>query len=144
MTQYQLPVVEISSMPQVALALMNDVHTEEVVLINRLGEMVLQGIEGEADLEHISSGMQEWVEHTRAHFEGENRLMESYGFPPYPVHKAEHSQVLARLESLQQQWLRERDLGLLADFIFTEWRPWFDQHVNSMDSATALYLSQVI
>ena len=144
MSQYQLPVVDISTMPRVALASMNEVHTQELMLINQLGELLLQGIEGETRFGLIDSAVREWLAHTRAHFEAENRLMESYGFPPYPVHKAEHAQVLARLESLQQQWLKERKPELLADFIFTEWRPWFEQHVNSMDMATALYLSQRI
>lgn len=144
MSQYQLPVVDVSTMPRVALASMNEVHTEELMLINRLGELLLQGNGGETRFGPINTAMEEWVAHTRAHFEGENRLMETYGFPPYPVHKAEHAQVLARLESLQQQWLRDRQPELLAEFIFTEWRPWFEQHVNSMDMATALYLSRMI
>ncbi|MCW4225353.1 MAG: hemerythrin domain-containing protein [Candidatus Thiodiazotropha endolucinida] len=88
--------------------------------------------------------MAEWVEHTRAHFEGENRLMEIYAFPPYPVHKAEHAEVLTRIESVQDQWLREQGLQQLADYIFVEWRAWFDQHVKSMDMVTAQFLSQVM
>jgi hemerythrin len=84
------------------------------------------------------------VEHTRAHFEGENRLMETHAFPPYPVHKAEHEKLLASIETLQDDWLRDRALMQLANFIFGEWRAWFDQHVKSMDRVTADFLSGVI
>jgi hemerythrin len=121
---------------------MNDVHLEEVALINRLGELVLQGLAGEADIKQISQPLIEWANHTRAHFESENRLMESYAFPPYPVHKAEHTQVLERIDSLIAAWSQDQGLEQLADFIFVEWRAWFDQHVKSMDSVTAQFLSQ--
>ncbi len=144
MSKFRLPVVDISLMPRVALTSMNEVHEEEVELINRLGGLVLRGIEGDTEPGLIDRTMVEWLAHTRAHFEAENRLMEIHGFPPCAVHKAEHSQVLARLEALREQWLSDQELELLAEFIFTEWRPWFDQHVNSMDTATALYLSQII
>ncbi|MES9992548.1 MAG: hemerythrin family protein [Candidatus Thiodiazotropha sp.] len=139
-----LPVVDPSAMPRVAQNSMNEVHLEEVALINRLGELLIQGLEGQPDLQRIGDSVDGWVDHTRDHFEGENRLMESHGFPPYPVHKAEHAQVLAKLETVQALWTREQSLEDLADFIFNEWRAWFDQHVKSMDRATALFLSQVM
>ncbi|MEW8029381.1 MAG: hemerythrin family protein [Candidatus Thiodiazotropha sp.] len=144
MSPYHLPVVDTGEIPSVALASMNEVHLEEVGLINRLGEMVVQAIDGEADPERISQVLAEWVEHTRAHFEDENRLMETYAFPPYPVHKAEHAKVLARIETLQDQWSKDQGLQQLADYIFVEWRAWFDQHVKSMDMVTAQFLSQVM
>ncbi|MEW8052245.1 MAG: hemerythrin family protein [Candidatus Thiodiazotropha sp.] len=144
MSPYHLPVVDTGEIPSVALASMNEVHLEEVGLINRLGEMVVQAIDGEANPERISQVLAEWVEHTRAHFEDENRLMETYAFPPYPVHKAEHAKVLARIETLQDQWSKDQGLQQLADYIFVEWRAWFDQHVKSMDMVTAQFLSQVM
>ncbi|MES9969144.1 MAG: hemerythrin family protein [Candidatus Thiodiazotropha sp.] len=144
MNRYQLPVVAIADMPKVALQEMNEVHLEEVGLINRLGELVMQGIAGDADLDEIERVLDEWLLHTRDHFENENRLMETYAFPPYPVHKAEHNQVLSRIESLMAEWSQEQELVQLADFIFVEWRGWFDQHVNSMDKVTAQFLNQVM
>lgn len=144
MNQYQLPVVDIADMPKVALESMNEVHQEEVALINRLGELVMQGIAGDVDIEQIKRVLDEWLLHTRAHFESENSLMETYAFPPYPVHKEEHTQVLTRIESLMAQWSKDLELQQLADFIFVEWRSWFDQHVNSMDKVTAQFLSQVM
>jgi hemerythrin len=81
---------------------------------------------------------------SHAHFEGENRLMETYAFPPYPVHRAEHDKLLARIDVLQAEWLRDQELLQLANFIFVEWRAWFEQHVNSMDRVTADFLSRVM
>jgi hemerythrin len=143
-TQFLLPVVDTEMMPEVALASMNEVHLEEIGLINRLAERVIHAFDGDLNPEEINAPLAEWVEHTRAHFEGENRLMESYVFPPYPVHKAEHDKLLASIDALHDQWLRDHGLTQLANFIFVEWRAWFDQHVKSMDRVTAEFLSRVI
>ncbi|MCU7929722.1 MAG: hemerythrin family protein [Candidatus Thiodiazotropha sp. (ex Codakia rugifera)] len=144
MSQYQLPVIDITEIPLVALETMNEVHREEVALINQLGELVIAGVEGDADSEAITSKLNEWVEHTRAHFDGENQMMKEYGFPPYPVHLGEHQQALLRIESMQQQWLDDNQLDRLAAYIFVEWQDWFKAHVNSMDMVTARFLSQTI
>lgn len=143
-SQYQLPVIDITEIPLVALDTMNEVHREEVALINQLGELVIAGVEGSPDSEAISFKLNEWVAHTRAHFEGENKMMKEYGFPPYPVHMGEHQQALSRIESLQQQWLGDNQLDRLAEYIFVEWLEWFKAHVNSMDMVTARFLSQFI
>jgi hemerythrin len=142
LTRYQLPVVDAETMPSVALDSMNQVHLEEVCLINRLGELVTQALRGELDVIQINQVVIEWVEHTRSHFDAENRLMKAFAFPPYPVHEAEHAEVLIRIENLRDQWMKERNLTKLANFIFIEWRSWFDQHVNSMDRVTAEFLNQ--
>lgn len=144
MSKYQLPIVASDQMPLVELELMNQVHREEVEMINKLGALLIDGFEGKPEIEKISHSVKVWIDHTRDHFEGENRMMMEYGFPPYPVHKGEHDQVLLRLESLQAEWLKEFNLEALADFIFIEWRDWFDAHVNSMDMVTAQFLGRFI
>jgi hemerythrin len=128
-------------MPGVALESMQQVHLEEVGLINRLGEMVIRVLSGELDPQPINQAVTEWVEHTRAHFEAENRLMKTFAFPPYSVHEAEHAEVLMRIEEVQNRWMSEGNITELADFIFVEWRAWFDQHVRSMDRVTAEFLN---
>jgi hemerythrin len=143
-SQYHLPVVDTDKMPEVVLASMNQVHLEEIVLINRLGERVIQAIEGKRDREALNHLVVQWVEHTRTHFEGENRLMETYAFPPYPMHRAEHDKLLARIEILKDEWMRDQELAQLANFIFVEWLAWFDQHVKSMDRITAEFLIRVM
>jgi hemerythrin len=60
------------------------------------------------------------------------------------VHRAEHDKLLTRIESLRDEWLRDQELAQLANFIFIEWRAWFDQHVKSMDRVTADFLSRKI
>jgi hemerythrin len=140
MNQYRLPVVAIDQIPLVALEVMNQVHREEVGMVNQLGSLLIDGLQAEPDIEAITQSVVVWIDHTREHFAGENSMMRVHGFPPYLVHKGEHDQVLLRLEQLQRQWLENYNLQALADYLFIEWRNWFDHHVNSMDTVTAQFL----
>ncbi|MES9939691.1 MAG: hemerythrin domain-containing protein [Candidatus Thiodiazotropha sp. 6PLUC2] len=144
MSEYQLPIVVPDQIPLVDLEIMNQVHREEVDLINRLGGLLLEGLQQISAYEAIDLCLEEWIVHTREHFERENRLMAEHGFPPYPVHKGEHDQVLALIQGLYEQWLKQRDLDELVKFVFVEWRSWFDGHVKSMDSVTAQFLARII
>ncbi|MCU7879268.1 MAG: hypothetical protein KZQ66_11970 [Candidatus Thiodiazotropha sp. (ex Lucinoma aequizonata)] len=74
MSQHQLPVIDITEIPLVALEAMNEVHREEVTLINQLGELVIAGVEDSSDSEAITFKLNERVAHTRAHFDGENKI----------------------------------------------------------------------
>ncbi len=144
MTRYTAPVVDTTTIPQVALGSMNDTHREEVELVNQLGILLEQGLQGNADNADITEKFDEWAEHTRAHFERENRLMQEHGFPPYLVHSGEHARMLAVIEDQQKQWAENKDIEALAHFVFVDWTRWFDMHVNSMDKITAQFLSQRI
>ncbi|MCU7923020.1 MAG: hemerythrin family protein [Candidatus Thiodiazotropha sp. (ex Dulcina madagascariensis)] len=144
MKRYQIPVIDAAGIPMVNFEAMNEVHREEVALINHLGSLITTGLDSTPDTNAITAKLYEWVEHTRAHFDSENRMMEAHGFPPYPVHRAEHELMLSKIESQQQQWLNEKELNQLAEFIFVVWREWFDAHVKSMDTVTARFLSQVM
>jgi hemerythrin len=144
MDQYQIPILTPEQMPLVELEEMNQVHREEIEMINRLGALVLNGLNEKPAIKEITQCIAELIDHTREHFEGENKMMEAYGFPPYAVHKGEHDQVLARLDLLRDQWGQDHELAGLAEFVFTEWRDWFDAHVKSMDSVTAQFLSRFI
>ena len=143
MSRYQSPVVEIDEIPIIAHDSMHQTHLEEVVLINELGYKIEQGIDGNGDKDIITEKLKEWVEHTREHFGEENRLMEEFDFPAYPMHKAEHEKVLNQIESLENLWINNGQLEPIAEFIFMEWPTWFDNHVNTMDLVTAQFLSQL-
>ncbi len=121
---------------------MNDTHREEVELINLLGTLLEQAMQGQTDDMAITHKMEEWVEHTRQHFDRENQLMEQFGFPAYAMHSGEHQRVLGKIEKLHQQWLENKAVEPLAEFIFHDWPQWFNMHVNTMDTVTAQFLSQ--
>ena len=141
MSKYKSPVLPLSAIPEIAVASMNATHREEVELINQLGLLLEQAVSGKVDETAITEKLNEWVEHTRQHFESENRLMEEFAFPALPIHRNEHERVLSLIESLQKKWIETRNPEPLAEFIFTQWPQWFNMHVNSMDMVTAQFIN---
>ncbi|VAW62840.1 hypothetical protein MNBD_GAMMA11-1721 [hydrothermal vent metagenome] len=143
MSQYELPVLLVSDMPHVAFGSMNDTHSEEIELVNQLGEVLILGMRDNQFYDDISEKLEEWIEHAREHFSKEDQLMENCGFPALKVHSEEHQRVLEKMEALNQQWLDEHSIEPLAEYVFNEWVGWFDNHVNTMDMMTAQYLGQI-
>lgn len=94
-----------------------------------------------ADPASLAGLCQAFLEHNRAHFAREEAAMQAAGFPPYPVHKAEHDRVLANLEGIVQALARglpEAEAGRLV----TQALPhWLLQHVETMDRITAHWLA---
>ncbi len=142
MPHHPNPLLSPDRIPPVALASMNQTHQEEVALVNRLAELVAHGLRGEADEAAIETQLESWIEHTRLHFEREAELMRKADFPAYPMHQGEHERVLTLLGELQRGWRERRALRPLADFLFEQWRDWFDNHVRTMDSVTASFIQR--
>jgi len=135
-------VLDPDDFPKIAVASMEATHHEEIELVNEIGQLILDGQAGELDEEALRARLEAWIEHTRAHFARENKLMEEYAFPASSVHSNEHHQSLAGLEAVCQAWREEGDLQPLADYVFHHWPEWFRRHVATMDTMTALFLSQ--
>ncbi|HEY9051410.1 MAG TPA: hemerythrin family protein [Gammaproteobacteria bacterium] len=142
MQPQNLLILDPVNIPQLALESMNKVHREEVVLINQLAALLQQAKDHQADNAAITENLHEWVQHTREHFAGEERLMMDYGFPAYAFHASEHERVMAQIQSLQNQWLDRNEIKPLYEFVFSNWPRWFNDHVNSMDRVTAEFISQ--
>ena len=143
MNRYDLPVMDPETIPEIAYPPMHDKHKDEIDLVNEFGVLLDQAMKGDPDEAAITEKLQEWLAHTHEHFSAENKLMQECNFPAYPVHSGEHDRVLAQLEDLQQDWLKNKSVEQLADFLFVDWVDWFNQHVNSMDKITAQFISQV-
>ena len=144
MANFELPVFDAEAVPLVALDSMNETHFEEIELINQLGDLIVAGLNGEDNDSSIDEKIDEWLEHTRLHFESENRLMLDNGFPAYPVHSSEHERVLEQMESISGQWKSSRNLDPLAEYLFVTWPSWFENHVKTMDAVTAQFLKIVL
>lgn len=124
--------------PEVAMPFMNTVHHEELELVNGL----LEKVSGAGDDDAVSETVNQWLEHTIAHFAREERLMQEYNFPPFPVHYMEHQTVLAQLQDVVEQWENTKDRNALTGYILDAWVPWLQNHIGTMDYVTAQFLSQ--
>jgi len=131
--------MDCETLPQLAMPFMNDVHCEELEIVNRIGELLSATESSETQ---ISACLQEWVTHTEAHFTRENRLMEDYNFPPCQIHRNEHDLAYQQLLDVQKKWNETFDTGMLSRYALEIWPAWFERHLMTMDAATANFLSQ--
>ncbi|PHS69532.1 MAG: hypothetical protein COB23_06155 [Methylophaga sp.] len=129
--------------PHVDIDFMNNTHFEEIDMVQELGELITEYQQNETSKENeankITPLLGNWLQHTLAHFDRENSLMLETNFPMYPVHSGEHDNALAEMTRIVTTWELDKDIGMLADYVFNVWPEWFNNHVNSMDMITAQF-----
>ncbi len=130
--------------PDVALKEMNEIHRTEVDILNKLYKAIDAYEEGKASAEVIDVLLEEFIKDVQEHFSFEQQLMEKYNFFAYPIHRAEHDRVLHELKSIQKIWKDERDIDVLKNYLEKNFVPWIINHVQTMDTVTAQYLSHFV
>jgi hemerythrin len=127
--------IDIATLPKVAFNEMNEVHNEEVALINGLESLLrdndIDGIEKQLDL---------LFQHTMDHFQNEQRLMQEVGFPAYIMHKSEHDRVLNEMQMTVMNWRTQKDNKILQTYFFQTIPQWLAIHIASMDTVTAQFI----
>ncbi len=127
--------------PHLEIDFMNNTHFEEIKMVKLIGKLISSyqknDTQSEEEINQITCSLEEWLDHTRAHFTRENTLMMEINFPAYPIHSGEHEKVLTEMTSIVEEWKKNNDIEALVDYVFYRWPSWFDQHVNSMDMMTA-------
>jgi hemerythrin len=129
-----------TDVPELGVEFMDRDHVDFIALVDRLRDL-LQSASDDA-MDALNSAVQSLLSHSEEHFAREEEAMQAAGFPPYPVHKAEHERVLARLREVLVHWQACRDQVFLAAFVEGELLDWFDQHLQTMDQVTAAFLSR--
>jgi len=124
--------IEWSERYSLGVARMDENHREFVELCNAL---LAIGPESENFLERFDA----FIEHTTAHFDQENRWMEAVNFP-VACHREEHDRVLAVAKKVRQSV--EKGDFFLGRRLLEELPPWFDDHIDTMDTALAYYLKK--
>jgi len=114
---------------------MNEIHYEEVDIINDLYDSASKG-----DLEKTKEHLEEFINHIEDHFGFEEDLMEQNEFFAYPMHKMEHDNVRRRIYAIKQQLEETNDPKIIVNFLENEFVPWLINHLNTMDMATASFL----
>ncbi|BCG64307.1 MAG: hemerythrin [Methyloprofundus sp.] len=132
-------VLEIEAIPQVAMAAMNDVHREELLIVNQISVAIAAN-----DTDKISQLCQEWLAHTEAHFAKENAMMEKYNFPAYHCHHGEHVEALDGLTTIIKAWQENNDLQALSSYVRDSWPAWYVDHISTMDTITSAFIKQYV
>eukprot|EP01155_Anaeramoeba_flamelloides_P032871 Anaeramoba_flamelloidesa95277_16.p1 GENE.a95277_16~~a95277_16.p1 ORF type:complete len:147 (+),score=7.14 a95277_16:8-448(+) len=133
--------IDKNNLPLVAMDFMNDVHMEDVDIINELYDLVLKYEQNPLveNAQKIDTKYEEWFEHTVNHFKGEEIEMEQKGFPPFMVHKGEHDNALNVMDNIYKQWQTSRDITILKNYLGVTLPDWLTNHIQTMDTITAMF-----
>ena len=121
--------------PQVAVDKMNSIHATEIDILNKLYNATV-----EQNIEDIDKYLDEFIKDVEEHFSFEQGLMEKYGFFAYVPHRMEHDRVRMELSQLKKNWQKNNNPELVKTYIEKHFVPWLINHVNTMDTVTAMFL----
>jgi len=127
-----------TDLPLVSLNTMNEVHFEEVELLNTL----LEQLDSEAGFETLSASMEKLLAHMQEHFAGEEKIMQEVQYPSFRMHKADHDKVLNEARYAEMEWRNRKEVEALREYLAEEIVPWLDQHIKAMDTPMADFVSQ--
>jgi hemerythrin len=136
-----MTLVDLDAIPQVALSFINADHREEGRLLNELAEAVEGHRKGKVPVETVLHRLDALLAHTQEHFGREEAAMQEAGFPPFPVHKAEHDRVLEEMEAEEIHFRETGDTGRLRAYVREAVPAWFVSHIQSMDAVTAGFIA---
>ncbi len=136
-----MAVVDLDSLPRVALGFMDADHREEARLLNELADAVADHRAGRLPATDVLARYEALDAHTRAHFAREEAAMQRAGFPPYPVHKAEHDHVLAEMADEGRRFRKRGDRERLWAYVSQAVPSWLAGHIGSMDLVTARFIA---
>lgn len=111
---------------------MDDTHEEFVTMLNQL---LTTPMRDQLPL------YREFLAHTVAHFEQEERWMLATGFSADNCHASHHATILDTMRAVEEHYLKgDNDIiQRLAEALVE----WFPQHAASMDAGLALHLKSV-
>jgi hemerythrin-like metal-binding protein len=110
-------------------------HRAQLALLNALERAARSGRQQDG-----IDRLQELRIHAKAHFAGEESLMQLHGFPDREEHAREHARLLDEIGQLAAHWARD-DPPPTAWFVVSL-RDWVEGHILTMDRALAARLGR--
>ncbi len=132
--------IEPKSLPEVSYEGMNNVHRNEIQILNQLYD-ALKTNEPE---EKINKLLKNFEEDLEKHFSYEEDLMRRTGFFAYECHFEEHNRVRKEVKEFINRWKKNKNNKLLAEYLEETFKNWIVEHVLTMDTVTAQWISTVI
>jgi len=136
-----MALVYIEQLEDMSVEQMQKTHEDEIKILNDIDYLAFDVDRGEATLEELESKVNEYIDHVKAHFTNEERLMQKYDFPSYDMHKTAHDMFLEELNLAVKQWKRYENIEKITNFV-RKTPEWIVLHVNTVDVPTANYLAK--
>lgn len=121
-----------SDVQQVANAMMNMLHEDEIELINNFHDAVKA-----KDEEKIDELFKELLVEMETHFKTEEDMMEQSGYPDTQMHKSDHDVMRKKLAKFHKRWEVLKGPKELQGFLDGDFKKWYTQHVAKWDSKAA-------
>lgn len=133
--------IDKNNLPLVAEEFMNDVHFEDVEIINELYETVqkYKNDKTEDNKNIVIEIYTKWFNHTVDHFKGEEDKMIELHFPPYMMHKGEHERCLEHMRYIIENFKNSGDEKTLLKYLEVDLINWLVNHIQTMDTVTAMF-----
>lgn len=124
--------IQEQDLQQVANAMMNMLHEDEVELINDFYDAVKA-----KDIEKIDELFTALLVEVEAHFKTEEDMMEQSAYPDMQMHKSDHDVMRKKLEKFHKRWEILKGPKELQGFLEKDFKKWYTQHVSKWDAQTA-------
>ena len=130
--------IERKNLPLVKVESMNEVHFEEIELINGL----LAKLDDEADFETLADAFEQIIEHMQSHFANEEQMMKEAHYPTFRLHKSDHDKILNEARYVYMDWRTQKDNQALRSYFEEDIAQWLEQHIKAMDTPTAEFIAE--
>lgn len=124
--------IQEQDLQQVANAMMNMLHEDEVELINDFYDAVKA-----KDIEKIDELFTALLVEVEAHFKTEEDMMEQSAYPDMQMHKSDHDLMRKKLAKFHKRWEVLKGPKELEGFLEKDFKKWYTGHVTKWDAQTA-------
>jgi len=122
----------INKISQVKYNPMNEIHENEVKVLNEL----LEALKNDKD---IDKKFELFLEDVKKHFSFEEELMEKHNFFAKVPHKMEHDRIIDEIKAVKDELNNKELLEYFENYFI----PWLENHINTMDTVTAGYFDMI-
>jgi hemerythrin len=124
--------IQKQELQQVANAMMNMLHEDELEVINNFYDAVKA-----KDIEKVDELFPEFLAEIETHFQTEENMMEQSAYPDMQMHKSDHDLIRKKLEKFHKRWEVLKSTKELQGFLENDFKKWYTQHISKWDAQTA-------
>jgi len=117
---------------QVANAVMNMLHEDEIALINNFYDAVKA-----KDIEKTDELFKALLVEVEAHFKTEEAMMEQSDYADMQMHKSDHDVMRKKLAKFHKRWEVLKGPKEVQGFLEKDFKKWYTGHVSKWDAQTA-------
>ena len=121
-----------------------NVHVEQIDAQHRqlasLANELHLAVQSHRSPDELDRLMKQFIDLTAEHFATEEGLMVEYGYPGYPIHKAQHDELLGQLVAFAEEVSGMSHAAFRFDFDVSS--DWLMHHISESDQKLGIFLNK--